>query len=100
MPYGNQYTYEGTAYGAEPYSYLYYPSYGWMWLPAPGSGSMITPDPAKVICVESAWNDSIMKWCAGCHTREEPSRQRPSLVADATLDSPPARGDHVWPDLR
>src|SRR3569623_1954296 len=35
MPYGNQYTYEGTAYGSEPYSYVYYPSYGWMWLASP-----------------------------------------------------------------
>ena len=33
MPYGNQYTYEGTAYDASPYSYVYYPSYGWLWLP-------------------------------------------------------------------
>ncbi|MGD0044969.1 MAG: hypothetical protein ABSE84_31985, partial [Isosphaeraceae bacterium] len=29
MPYGNQYTYEGTANDAYPYSYVYYPSYGW-----------------------------------------------------------------------
>ena len=35
MPYGNQYTYEGTANDAYPYSYVYYPSYGWMWLAAP-----------------------------------------------------------------
>jgi hypothetical protein len=35
MPYGNQYTYEGTASDAYPYSYVYYPSYGWMWLAAP-----------------------------------------------------------------
>ena len=35
MPYGNQYTYEGTAADAYPYSYVYYPSYGWMWLAAP-----------------------------------------------------------------
>jgi hypothetical protein len=35
MPYGNQYTYEGTANDAYPYSYVYYPSYGWMWLSAP-----------------------------------------------------------------
>ena len=35
MPYGNQYTYEGTANDAYPYSYVYYPSYGWMWLGAP-----------------------------------------------------------------
>jgi hypothetical protein len=35
MPYGNQYTYEGTPNDANPYSYAYYPSYGWMWLAAP-----------------------------------------------------------------
>lgn len=35
MPYGNQYTYEGSANDAYPYSYVYYPSYGWMWLAAP-----------------------------------------------------------------
>ena len=35
MPYGNQYTYEGTAYGSEPYAYVYYPTYGWTWLAAP-----------------------------------------------------------------
>jgi len=35
MPYGGQYTYEGTASDASPYSYVYYPSYGWMWLAAP-----------------------------------------------------------------
>jgi hypothetical protein len=35
MPYGNQYTYEGTPNDANPYSYVYYPSYGWMWLAAP-----------------------------------------------------------------
>jgi hypothetical protein len=35
MPYGNQYTYEGSPNDAYPYSYAYYPSYGWMWLAAP-----------------------------------------------------------------
>lgn len=35
MPYGEQYTYEGMANDASPYSYAYYPSYGWMWLAAP-----------------------------------------------------------------
>jgi hypothetical protein len=35
MPYGNQYTYEGSANDAYPYSYVYYPSAGWMWLAAP-----------------------------------------------------------------
>jgi hypothetical protein len=35
MPYGNQYTYEGSPSDAYPYSYAYYPSYGWMWLAAP-----------------------------------------------------------------
>ena len=35
MPYGDQYTYEGTAYDASPYAYVYYPSYGWTWLAAP-----------------------------------------------------------------
>ena len=35
MPYGNQYTYEGSANDAYPYSYVYYPSYGWTWLAAP-----------------------------------------------------------------
>ena len=35
MPYGDQYTYEGTAYDANPYAYVYYPSYGWTWLAAP-----------------------------------------------------------------
>ena len=35
MPYGDQYTYEGTYYDASPYAYVYYPSYGWMWLTAP-----------------------------------------------------------------
>ena len=35
MPYGNQYTYEGTSDDAYPYSYVYYPSSGWMWLAAP-----------------------------------------------------------------
>ncbi len=35
MPYGNQYTYEGTPNDANPYSYAYYPNYGWMWLAAP-----------------------------------------------------------------
>jgi len=35
MPYGEQYTYEGTADDTSPYSYAYYPSYGWMWLAAP-----------------------------------------------------------------
>ncbi len=35
MPYGEQYTYEGTAGDASPYSYAYYPAYGWMWLAAP-----------------------------------------------------------------
>ncbi|HZL20947.1 MAG TPA: hypothetical protein VFG23_24650, partial [Polyangia bacterium] len=35
MPYGNQYTYEGTASGSEPYEYLYEQSYGWTWLAAP-----------------------------------------------------------------
>ena len=32
MPYGNQYTYEGSPNDAYPYSYVYYPNYGWMWL--------------------------------------------------------------------
>ena len=35
MPYGDQYTYEGTSYDASPYAYVYYPSYGWTWLAAP-----------------------------------------------------------------
>jgi hypothetical protein len=35
MPYGSQYTYEGAASDASPYSYVYYPSYGWTWLAAP-----------------------------------------------------------------
>ncbi|HJX52639.1 MAG TPA: hypothetical protein VJ801_07740, partial [Polyangia bacterium] len=35
MPYGNQYTYEGSASDEYPYSYVYYPSYGWTWLAAP-----------------------------------------------------------------
>src|SRR5664279_4533883 len=35
MPYGNQYTYEGTATDTQPYAYAYYPSYGWTWLAAP-----------------------------------------------------------------
>jgi hypothetical protein len=35
MPYGNQYTYEGTTSDPYPYSYVYYPSYGWTWLAAP-----------------------------------------------------------------
>jgi hypothetical protein len=35
MPYGDQYTYEGTAYDASPYAYVYQPSYGWTWLAAP-----------------------------------------------------------------
>jgi hypothetical protein len=35
MPYGNQYTYEGSPNDASPYSYVYYPSYGWTWLAAP-----------------------------------------------------------------
>src|ERR1017187_3920509 len=43
MPYGDQYTYEGTAYDTSPYAYVYYPSYGWAWLAAPwiwGWGSL------------------------------------------------------------
>jgi hypothetical protein len=35
MPYGNQYTYEGSVNDVYPYSYVYYPNYGWTWLPAP-----------------------------------------------------------------
>jgi hypothetical protein len=35
MPYGDQYTHEGVASDANPYTYAYYPSYGWMWLAAP-----------------------------------------------------------------
>jgi hypothetical protein len=35
MPYGAQYTYEGTQSDSTPYSYVYYPSYGWTWLAAP-----------------------------------------------------------------
>jgi hypothetical protein len=36
MPYGTQYTYEGTgSYDAQPYSYVYYPTLGWSWLVAP-----------------------------------------------------------------
>ena len=35
MPYGDQYTYEGTLYDAYPYSYVYYPDYGWLWLASP-----------------------------------------------------------------
>jgi hypothetical protein len=35
MPYGDQYTYEGTAYDESPYSYVYYPNYGWLWLASP-----------------------------------------------------------------
>jgi hypothetical protein len=36
MPYGTQYTYEGGSDNvAQPYSYAYYPAYGWMWLAAP-----------------------------------------------------------------
>jgi hypothetical protein len=35
MPYGDQYVYEGSSYDEYPYSYVYYPSYGWAWLAAP-----------------------------------------------------------------
>ena len=36
MPYGTQYTYEGAGDNeAQPYSYAYYPAYGWTWLAAP-----------------------------------------------------------------
>lgn len=35
MPYGAQYVYEPTVEGAYPYSYLYYPSYGWTWVVSP-----------------------------------------------------------------
>jgi hypothetical protein len=35
MPFGDQYTYEGTVYDESPYSYVYYPSYGWTWLASP-----------------------------------------------------------------
>jgi hypothetical protein len=35
MPYGDQYTYEGTADDVYPYSYVYYPDYGWLWLASP-----------------------------------------------------------------
>ncbi len=35
MPYGNQYTYEGSPSDAYPYAYAYYPGSGWMWLAAP-----------------------------------------------------------------
>jgi hypothetical protein len=35
MPYGDQYTYEGTASDTSPYAYVYYPNYGWTWLAAP-----------------------------------------------------------------
>lgn len=35
MPYGNQYTYEGSPSDTYPYSYVYYPGNGWMWLAAP-----------------------------------------------------------------
>ena len=35
-PYGTQYTYEGSGDNeAQPYSYAYYPNYGWTWLVAP-----------------------------------------------------------------
>jgi hypothetical protein len=37
MPYGNQYVYtpEDTSGSANPYAYVYYPTYGWTWLAAP-----------------------------------------------------------------
>jgi hypothetical protein len=35
MPYGNQYVHEGTVYDEYPYAYVYYPSYGWIWLASP-----------------------------------------------------------------
>jgi hypothetical protein len=35
MPYGDQYVYEGNASDQYPYSYVYYPTYGWAWLAAP-----------------------------------------------------------------
>jgi hypothetical protein len=35
MPYGDQYVSEGAASDEYPYSYVYYPTYGWAWLAAP-----------------------------------------------------------------
>jgi hypothetical protein len=35
LPYGAQYTYEPTIEGAYPYSYIYYPAYGWTWVVSP-----------------------------------------------------------------
>jgi hypothetical protein len=35
MPYGAQYVYEPTYEGAYPYSYVYYPANGWIWLSSP-----------------------------------------------------------------
>jgi hypothetical protein len=35
LPYGAQYTYEPTVEGAYPYSYIYYPTYGWTWVVSP-----------------------------------------------------------------
>src|SRR5713101_5630998 len=35
LPYGAQYTYEPTVEGAYPYSYVYYPTYGWTWAVSP-----------------------------------------------------------------
>src|SRR6266851_3881544 len=35
LPYGALYTYEPTVEGAYPYSYIYYPTYGWTWVVSP-----------------------------------------------------------------
>lgn len=35
MPYGSQYVYEPTYEGTYPYSYVYYPASGWIWVASP-----------------------------------------------------------------